>query len=192
METIHQRIKRLRQDKGMSMQALAAAAGVSSWQTVQQWEGGGEKPTAPSRKRQEAVARALGVSVEELMHGTPGRSDLDRDGKYKAPSEQLLSNTAAERLLAPSQAVRELVRIIEDAPPLSDEDVRILDMLVRRMKEGPRHKTRVTRSTIIKTDKKDNPHRQTSSGATYLTVPVNPSTPDDEKKSLGGKPEGRE
>lgn len=66
METIHQRIKRLRSMRGLSMQALAKACGVSSWQTVQQWEketGG----TAPSRKRLHLVAEALGVSVPELL-----------------------------------------------------------------------------------------------------------------------------
>jgi len=70
MESIHARIKRLRLAKGMSMQALADAVGAKAWQTVQQWENeDAPKPTAPSRSRQPLVAAALGVTVEELMHG---------------------------------------------------------------------------------------------------------------------------
>lgn len=69
MESIHARIKRLREAKGLTQQQLAQLAKVA-FQSVQQWErekGG----TAPARKRQEAVAAALGVSVQELMTGLP-------------------------------------------------------------------------------------------------------------------------
>lgn len=50
----------------MSMAALAKAAGVSAWQTVQQWEKGG---TAPNRNHIEKVAAALEVTAAWLMHG---------------------------------------------------------------------------------------------------------------------------
>jgi transcriptional regulator with XRE-family HTH domain len=66
MESIHQRIKRLREAKGLSQEALAKLAGVK-YQSVQEWER--ENGTAPSRKRQAKVAVALGVSVPELMTG---------------------------------------------------------------------------------------------------------------------------
>lgn len=71
--TIHQRIKERREALGLSMQALAAACEVSSWQTVQQWEK--ENGTAPKRVRLELVARALNVSPEWLM---TGRDSSDR------------------------------------------------------------------------------------------------------------------
>lgn len=63
MKTIHQKIKQLRIDKGLSMEELAAIIGVT-WQTVQQWENG---KTAPSRKRLEKVAEALGVTIFDLL-----------------------------------------------------------------------------------------------------------------------------
>lgn len=65
MSTIHLRIKRLREAKGLSMEQLADAVSVS-WQTVQQWENG---KTAPQRKRLGAVASALGTSAEYLLLG---------------------------------------------------------------------------------------------------------------------------
>lgn len=65
METIHDRIHRLREARGLSMEQLASAVGVS-WQTVQQWENG---KTAPKRTRQTLVADALGVTVHELVAG---------------------------------------------------------------------------------------------------------------------------
>jgi len=68
METIGQRIKRLREEKGLSMQALAKLVKVKSWQTIQQWENGS---TTPRRSREEPLAQALGISVAELVgHGT--------------------------------------------------------------------------------------------------------------------------
>lgn len=66
MESIHQRIRRLREKKGLTQQELAKVVGVS-YQSVQEWER--DKGTAPSRKRQEAVSQALGVTLNELMTG---------------------------------------------------------------------------------------------------------------------------
>lgn len=73
VESIHQRIKRLREARGLSQEALANLAGVK-YQSVQEWEQ--EDGTAPSRKRQAAVADALGVSVSELMTGNEASSQL--------------------------------------------------------------------------------------------------------------------
>lgn len=65
--SIHKRIKEKRESLGLSMEALAQASGVSSWQTVQQWEK--EGGTAPKRTRLESVAKVLGVSPEWLLTG---------------------------------------------------------------------------------------------------------------------------
>lgn len=66
LETIHQRIKRLREGKGLSQEALGTVAGVT-YQSVQEWER--DKGTAPSRKRLAAVANALGVTEQYLLSG---------------------------------------------------------------------------------------------------------------------------
>lgn len=66
VETIHQRIKRLREDKELSQEALGNAAGVK-YQSVQEWERA--NGTAPSRKRLSAVATALGVTEQYLLSG---------------------------------------------------------------------------------------------------------------------------
>lgn len=47
-ESIHQRIKRLRESAKLSMEELAERCGLKSWQAVQQWENG---KTAPKRLR---------------------------------------------------------------------------------------------------------------------------------------------
>lgn len=65
MNSIHSRIKQLREQRKLSMEALATAVDVS-WQTVQQWENG---KTAPQRKRLQAVADALGTTVDFLLTG---------------------------------------------------------------------------------------------------------------------------
>lgn len=70
--TIHRRIKELRENLGLSMEALATIVGVT-WQTVQQWENG---KTAPSRKRIPEVAGALNTTQEYLLFG-----DLPNQGK---------------------------------------------------------------------------------------------------------------
>lgn len=68
METIHTRIKKRREELGLSMKDLAAQVGVSAWQTVQQWEK--EGGTAPKRDRLKIVADALKTTPEYLTYGT--------------------------------------------------------------------------------------------------------------------------
>lgn len=68
VESIHKRIRRLREAKSLSQEALAALVGVK-YQSVQEWER--EGGTAPNRSRQLKVAKALGVTVPELMLGAP-------------------------------------------------------------------------------------------------------------------------
>ncbi|KIF80789.1 LexA family protein [Noviherbaspirillum autotrophicum] len=67
MTTIHERIKTKRLELGLTMDELAKRVGVSSWQTVQQWEK--EGGTAPKRSRLDAVAQALNVTVDWLLSG---------------------------------------------------------------------------------------------------------------------------
>lgn len=73
LESIHKRIRRLREARKMTQEQLAKAAGVA-YQSVQEWER--EGGTAPSRKRLPKVAEALHVSVSALLYGdssTPHR-----------------------------------------------------------------------------------------------------------------------
>jgi transcriptional regulator with XRE-family HTH domain len=60
METRPERIRR-----GLTQQELAVLAGVSS---VARWENERD-PVTPGRLHSRALARALGVSVDYLMHG---------------------------------------------------------------------------------------------------------------------------
>jgi transcriptional regulator with XRE-family HTH domain len=76
VESIHARIKRLRRAKGLSQEQLAAAVGVK-YQSVQEWER--EGGTAPTRKRQAAVAKCLGVTPHVLMTGEPQAGDQSED-----------------------------------------------------------------------------------------------------------------
>lgn len=65
METIHQRLKRLREAKGLSMSALARTLTIK-YQAVQAWEKG---RSAPTRKLLPLVADALGVTPQEIVGG---------------------------------------------------------------------------------------------------------------------------
>ena len=73
-ESIHQRIRRLRLARNMSMQDLAAACGVNSWQSIQQWESG---KTSPKLGRFTRLAKALGVSESELLGDASGSKSLN-------------------------------------------------------------------------------------------------------------------
>lgn len=72
---IHKRIKQKRLDLGLSMKELAERIGVSSWQTVQQWEK--EDGTAPSRKRLQKVAEVLKTTEEWLLWGKDSDHAVD-------------------------------------------------------------------------------------------------------------------
>lgn len=104
---IHDRIKKARADKGLSMEQLAAAVGVKSWQTIQQWENG---KTAPSRKRMEIVASVLGLPIEELAVGASTSQDwpftLIDEVKFRA-----LSQRDKDRIEAALVAIAHGIRI---------------------------------------------------------------------------------
>jgi phage repressor protein C with HTH and peptisase S24 domain/transcriptional regulator with XRE-family HTH domain len=93
--SIHKRIKDLREQRGLSMQALAKLVGVSAWQTIQQWER--EDGTAPKRERLKAVADALGTTDAYLMFGTT----------EDVPDER--SRTDAEEAVAEQKSVDALI-----------------------------------------------------------------------------------
>lgn len=73
MDSIHTRIKALREALNLSMEQVGHAVGVS-WQTVQQWENG---KTAPKRLRLEAVARALHTDPDHLLFGDRSSAHLN-------------------------------------------------------------------------------------------------------------------
>lgn len=101
MNTIHQRIKSLRETLGLSMEQLAERVSVS-WQTVQQWENG---KTAPKRARLEAVAEALGTSAEYLAVGQLPAPHDATPGSRPAASPWPFPSIPEERVrkLSPSQ-----------------------------------------------------------------------------------------
>jgi transcriptional regulator with XRE-family HTH domain len=87
---IHQRIRRRREQLGLSMQALAERIPVRAWQTIQQWEK--EGGTAPKRERLKAVAKALQTTEKWLMFGgleaENAKSDDGRSNQQQQPLEQ--------------------------------------------------------------------------------------------------------
>lgn len=96
---IHRRIKERREKLGLSMQAVADAAGVSAWQTVQQWEKGeGEGGTAPKRERLKRVAAVLETTPEYLLFGTSPALGTEVGTRQSAQSgtARVLSPTAAD------------------------------------------------------------------------------------------------
>lgn len=68
VRALGKRIRAARVKRGISMQALADAAGRSFRQTVATWEDGQSEPKATEVP---AIADALGVSCDELLRGAP-------------------------------------------------------------------------------------------------------------------------
>lgn len=69
-ETLHDRILRLRVDAGLSREALAKSSDVSV-PTVARWEHGINKPRGTNAA---LAAKALGVTVDELLTGQKGEA----------------------------------------------------------------------------------------------------------------------
>lgn len=90
---IAERIKELRERRGMSQSELARLVGVSP-QSVQQWE----KPdgTAPKRARIAKVAEVLGVSVPDIV--TDGGNLPPMRKEMRALIERLITIGAADRI----------------------------------------------------------------------------------------------
>lgn len=78
MSDIHERIKKKREEKGLTQEEFGKLVGVS-YQSVQQWEGAGTKKTAPQRKRMQTVADVLGTTVQYLQTGSTSKDELDID-----------------------------------------------------------------------------------------------------------------
>lgn len=68
METVHERLFRLRKKADLSLQQVGDACGAS-WQAAQQWEGGGKKPTIPREKYRKPLCELYGITEIELMYG---------------------------------------------------------------------------------------------------------------------------
>lgn len=98
METLADRIARLRKARGYSQQSLAAALGLSGHQAVQSWESG---KTAPTRKRQQKLAMLLGVSAQALMFGEQHTElSLPGNGAAFINTTEYESNVTAGPLIA--------------------------------------------------------------------------------------------
>lgn len=96
MSSVHVRIKRLREARSMSMEALAKAIDVA-WQTVQQWENG---KTAPKRARLNAVANALGTTVDYLLTGGASSPQQETDINASIAEPSHLNNTQEDPQVA--------------------------------------------------------------------------------------------
>ncbi len=92
-ETLGERIRRLRQTKGYTLEVLAARAGVTNV-SIHHWEAGSRSPLAD---KLQAMARALGVSVDYLLTGreTPHTAALHRAIRSGATQQQLLAMIGA-------------------------------------------------------------------------------------------------
>lgn len=140
METIHQRIKRLRLAKGWSHKTLAkeierADGPLLSYQSIQQWEREDEKGgTAPRRKIEPYVAKALGVSHHELVVGAPEQGELkdiylDDDAPRQRHAKVVKPVGALERdlfsyLSRPNPPYRQLAEALEIVLRAAEKELR--------------------------------------------------------------------
>ena len=93
-DTIHTRIKKARNNKGITLQQLGEAAGVSA-QAAQQWEEGGNTPRA---KRLSAIAAALGVSEVWLQFGDEAAAQATPPPRFAEFAARLKQAIAASGL----------------------------------------------------------------------------------------------
>lgn len=80
-----EKIKRLRRDKKVSQEALAAAIGVSN-NTVSRWENNAIQPTA---KNLVAIAQFFGISTEYFLSDTDEEREAEKASEGEAVSESV-------------------------------------------------------------------------------------------------------
>lgn len=110
-ETLPQRLRRLRQERGLSRAALSARVGAST-PSVWAWETG---KTVPRRNNLIVLADAFGVSEQELVRGDAASSrGLDTDLTGKAGQLQSLVDTSKARIAAMAGVKPDQVKISID------------------------------------------------------------------------------
>lgn len=105
MASIHSKIRAHRKHLGMSQTDLAELCGVSSWQTVQQWEK--EGGTAPKRTRLDLVASSLGVTKEYLLDDS---LSVCLDQK-KSTTKQVVEIVRAQHS---DRVIQAIINVLED------------------------------------------------------------------------------
>ena len=78
---LHEKILKLRTERGMSQEALAEQVGVSR-QSVSKWEGG---ISVPDLERLKALSRVFGVSYDYLLDDGLDEPDENSVSKSRAP-----------------------------------------------------------------------------------------------------------
>ena len=94
-ENISKRIRRLRLERGLTLQQVANAVGLHTPAAVSHWESGRTEPT-PDRLL--ALSRLLDVSVDDLRGSAVGRSPPPRQRDDNAEIDAILAD--AERRIA--------------------------------------------------------------------------------------------
>ncbi|MDZ3832165.1 MAG: helix-turn-helix domain-containing protein [Sphingopyxis sp.] len=99
-EPLAARLRRLREERGLSLAGLASRAGLSK-PSIWAWESG---KTAPRIRSLQAIATALGVSDDELLMGrgpegdSTGFADHGGGGGPGAPALQTVVETSRRRI----------------------------------------------------------------------------------------------
>lgn len=142
VDTIHQRIKKLREGKGLSQEALGKAAGVK-YQSVQEWEQA--DGTAPSRKRLAAVAKALGVTEQYILSG-------------EQPGSVVARQPAADQAVS-ARALEVALRFDQLSPACQDHVSAQVDLLASVKGDGDRaraeqHDLEIKNGAVKNTQKK--------------------------------------
>jgi transcriptional regulator with XRE-family HTH domain len=106
--TLQDRLAAARASKKLSMAAVAKHCGLSSWQSVQQWEKGRSKP---GRDTLDQLAALYGKPIEYFLHGT-------------------LPARAKPALIGPSPAAMRVAMAFDSLPPRTQSVImQMIDVL---------------------------------------------------------------
>lgn len=100
MDAFAKRLRELRTERGMSQEALAAAAGASK-ATIQNWEA---QRRSPSLRDACKVADALGVSLDDLAGRSAANAPAEVERRLGAMELAHLAHDVADRAGRPPDA----------------------------------------------------------------------------------------
>jgi len=125
MATFSERMKKLRKEKGLTLEDLSKLTGITTT-TLSRYETGKRIPNATAL---EELAKAFGVSVDYLLGKTDIRYSADRIEKIISDDPDMIV------FWQELQEKDELKMLFKQVKDLTDDDIRVILSIIRRFKK---------------------------------------------------------